>query len=129
MYSEKETMSVLYALVGVVQKLKIISDSQLKVWNCWLLMYFFQVWHAHWIRTQWISSGVIFGHNATVLKFLKLLLFFVYLMELLRFGFNLLKSYNIFEFLGGVTWHENCSVLWFQIWHVTRLMYILQFVT
>ena len=45
MYSEKETMSVLYALVGVVKKLKIISDSQLKVWNCWLWMYFYQVWH------------------------------------------------------------------------------------
>ena len=61
-----------------------------------------------------MSSGVIFGHNATVLKFLKLLLFFVYLMELLCFGFNLLNIAipgNIFEFLGGVTSHEDCSVL------------------
>ena len=51
----------------------------------------------HWICTQWISSGVMFDPNATVLKFLKLL-FFVYLMELIVYiGFYVLNSYIILE--------------------------------
>ena len=78
-------------------------------------------WHTHWIRTQLISSGVIFCCNATVLKFLKLL-FFVYLMELMVMDLIFLNSY-IFKFLGGVTSYENCSVLWLllvPVWRATN---------
>ena len=42
------------------------------------------------------------------------IIIFCFWWNWLCFGFNLLNSYNIFKFLGGVTSYENCSVLWFR---------------